>query len=177
MSAIFETSDALFKPTALAAKQKATSGLNPAADFAKRLDAALAETDGQGATSPPIAGSSSGMYANVVVNGKVVASLANNGCCVMLDGYSGPEMDAAMAVGGEGPDLAQQRAEAIADILGGSVQKLSSAKTQEQWQSTSGDGQLNDIWALDGTEPAGYDPRGQAEAALALLKSQEEASE
>jgi hypothetical protein len=172
MSAIFETSDSLFKTLALPVAKASASPLK-ATSFCESLDAALSKSDPENPELPPIAGSSDGIYANIVVNGKVVASLANSGCCVMLDGYGGAGMSQALNTEGEGPNFAQERAETIAQMLGGTVQKLSTAKTQEQWAEAVGESHVNSMWSLNGTEPPDYDPMAQVEAYHALLRSQE----
>jgi len=72
-------------------------------------------------------------YATVKVNGKVVATLYNGGVSMMTN-------DAAAAVGElqdppglSGPNLAQWRADNYARLLGGTVEKASTAITQSQW--------------------------------------------
>jgi hypothetical protein len=77
-------------------------------------------------------------YARVMVNGKEVARLDNNGLAMMsnnlalkLDGSlpnTGPN-------GGSGPGLAKMRAETIARALGGSVAMAKTAMTQERYDA------------------------------------------
>jgi hypothetical protein len=77
-------------------------------------------------------------YAQVKVNGKVVATLYNSGASAMTN-------DAAAGVGKledppglGGPDLAQWRADQYAARLGGTVEKASTAITQSQWTPREG---------------------------------------
>lgn len=176
MSAIFETSDSLFKSLALPIAKASASPLK-ATGFVENLAGALGKSEPKHADLPPIAGSSDGMYANIVVNGKVVASLANSGCCLMLDGYGGAGMAQALDAEGEGPEFAQKRAETIAKMLGGTVQVLSTAQTQEQWTKAVGESHVNSMWSLDGSEPPDYEPAIQTETYHALLRSQETPSQ
>ena len=75
------------------------------------------------------------IYANVKVNGKVVATLYSGGSSMMTN-------DAAAKVGdlhappglSGGPDLAQWRAERIAEAVGGTVEKASTATAQSAWK-------------------------------------------
>jgi hypothetical protein len=75
------------------------------------------------------------IHATVKVNGKVVATLYNAGSSAMTN-------DAAAKVGDlqdppglkGGPDLAQWRAEHIANAVGGTVEKASTAITQSEWK-------------------------------------------
>lgn len=127
------------------------------------------------ADRPSIAGSDYGMYANVVVNGKVVASLSNSGCAAIADGYGGQAMAAALDMPGTGPKLAQRRAEMIAQALGGTVEKLSTAQTPEQWAKGGKRMGMIDLWGLDGSEPPGYRPQMAQDAMDVLLKEQETA--
>lgn len=72
-------------------------------------------------------------YAEVKVDGKVVATLYNGGSSTMTNA-------AAARIGKledppdlSGPDLAQWRADSYAKLLGGTVEKASTAITQSQW--------------------------------------------
>lgn len=75
-------------------------------------------------------------YAEVRVNGEVVATLTNNGFMI-----SSNAMGARLQkiLGAEdttaGPALAQQRAEKIARALGGEIVKAATAQTQSQWNA------------------------------------------
>ncbi len=122
---------------------------------------------------PAIAGSDYGMYANVVVNGKVVASLSNSGCCIIADGYGGPGLPEDLNLPGDGPKLAKQRAEIIAKALGGTVETLSTAQTPEQWAKGGKRVGMIDLWGLNGNEPAGYRPTPPPDGLDILLKQQE----
>lgn len=77
-------------------------------------------------------------YARVMVNGKEVARLENNGMletsnslAVKLDGLI-PNQS---AKGGTGPELAKLRAETIARLLGGSVVMADTAMTQARYDA------------------------------------------
>lgn len=123
---------------------------------------------------PPIAGSDYGMYANVVVNGKVVASLSNSGCCAIADGYGGPGMVDALDLPGTGPKLSQQRAEIIAKALGGTVEKLSTAQTPEQWAKGGKRVGMIDLWGLDSSETPSERPQPPQDNLATLLRQQED---
>jgi hypothetical protein len=73
-------------------------------------------------------------YAQVKVNGKVVATLYNggsatltNGAAAVIDNLKDPERLF-------GPNLAQWRADAYAKALGGTVEKAGTAISQSQWK-------------------------------------------
>ncbi|MGE5518149.1 MAG: hypothetical protein ACM31D_20290 [Bacteroidota bacterium] len=100
------------------------------------------------ADKPPIVGSDYGMYANVVVNGKVVASVSNSGCSAVADGYYDTGMGDAFEGLGYGPQAAQERAEIIARALGGTVEKLSTAQTPEQWAKSGKTYGMIDLWGI-----------------------------
>jgi hypothetical protein len=75
-------------------------------------------------------------YAQVKVNGKVVATLYSggsatltNGAAAVIDNLKDPERLF-------GPNLAQWRADAYAKALGGTVEKAGTAISQSQWNRT-----------------------------------------
>jgi hypothetical protein len=72
-------------------------------------------------------------YAQVKVNGKVVATLDNGGCSTMTNEAAAKVGDLQDPPGLGGPDLAQWRADHYARLLGGTVEKASTAITQSQW--------------------------------------------
>uniref|UniRef100_Q07IA7 Uncharacterized protein n=1 Tax=Rhodopseudomonas palustris (strain BisA53) TaxID=316055 RepID=Q07IA7_RHOP5 len=72
-------------------------------------------------------------YAQVKVNGKVVATLDNGGCSTMTNEAAAKVGDLQDPPGLGGPDLAQWRADNYARRLGGTVEKASTAITQSQW--------------------------------------------
>jgi hypothetical protein len=72
-------------------------------------------------------------YAQVKVNGKVVATLYNSGGSETSNAVGAKLGDLLMNPSGSGPQLAQSRAEAIAKALGGTVVKAPTAQTQAQW--------------------------------------------
>lgn len=74
-------------------------------------------------------------YARVTVNGKVVATLDNNGAAISSNAI-GAKVAGVLpgSVNGQsGPALAQARAEAIAKLLGGKVEIADTALTQSAW--------------------------------------------
>ncbi len=74
------------------------------------------------------------VYATVKVNGKVVATLYNGGTSQMTNAAAAEVGDLQDPPGlNGGPDLAQWRAEAIAQATGGTIEKASTAITQAQW--------------------------------------------
>lgn len=73
------------------------------------------------------------IYAQVKVNGKVVATLYNSGVSETSNAVGGQLQDMLMNPSGSGPQLAQSRAEQIAKALGGTVVKAPTAQTQAQW--------------------------------------------
>jgi len=80
------------------------------------------------------------IYAQVKVDGKVVATLYNGGSSMMTNAAAATVGNLQDPPGLLGPDLAQWRAEAYARLLGGTIEKASTAITQSQWtprESTS----------------------------------------
>ena len=72
-------------------------------------------------------------YAQVKVNGKVVATLYNGGSSVMTNAAAAQVGKLEDPPGLGGPDLAQWRADSYAERLGGTVEKAPTAITQSQW--------------------------------------------
>lgn len=80
-------------------------------------------------------------YAQVRVNGKVVATVYNSGASAMTNAAAGEIGNLEDPPGLGGPDLAQWRADNYAERLGGTVEKAPTAITQSQWtprQSSAG---------------------------------------
>lgn len=80
-------------------------------------------------------------YARIKVHGKVVATIYNGGIAEMSNSAVAALSELQDPPGLSGPDLAQWRAENYARVLGGTVEKASTAITQEQWtprESTAG---------------------------------------
>ena len=73
------------------------------------------------------------IYAQVKVNGKVVATLYNSGASETSNAIGAKLQDMLMNPSGSGPQLAQSRAEQIAAALGGTVVKAATAQTAAQW--------------------------------------------
>lgn len=85
-------------------------------------------------------------YATVVVGGKVVATIDNQGGVVTTDDALGARLANLLVgdIGGKnGPDLAQARAEQMAELLGGRISKADTAITQRQFDA------LPDVWGED----------------------------
>lgn len=72
-------------------------------------------------------------YAQVKVDGKVVATVYNGGSSTMTNEASAKIGSLQDPAGLSGPDLAQWRADSYAKLLGGTVEKASTAITQSQW--------------------------------------------
>lgn len=74
------------------------------------------------------------IYATVKVDGKVVATLYNGGSSVMTNAAAARVGDLQDPPGLDGgPDLAQARAERIAKVMGGTIEKASTAIAQSAW--------------------------------------------
>ncbi|MGH1376884.1 MAG: hypothetical protein ACRBCK_11115 [Alphaproteobacteria bacterium] len=77
-------------------------------------------------------------YATVKVNGKVIANIDNNGF-VESSNAIGSKIHKALLQndfpGQKGPELAQSRADLIADLLNGKVEKSSTSLTQHQFNT------------------------------------------
>ena len=86
----------------------------------------------EGAYTKPDGPTSYGDYAQVVVGGKVVATLGNDAGAVMSNAL-GAQLGGILATDGDGPELAQRRAEQIAKATGGKVVKTAAAMSQADW--------------------------------------------
>lgn len=80
-------------------------------------------------------------YASVVVNGKVVAKIDNHGFVETANATAGSCADAikeadAGSRGSSGPELAQARAERIAEAMHGTIVKAPTAMTQRAFNAT-----------------------------------------
>lgn len=73
------------------------------------------------------------VYAQVKVDGKVVATLYNGGSSAMTNQAAAKIGKLEDPPGLSGPDLAQWRADQYAERLGGTVERASTAITQSQW--------------------------------------------
>jgi hypothetical protein len=69
----------------------------------------------------------------VKVDGRVVATLYNGGSSTMTNAAAAKVGKLEDPPGLNGPDLAQWRADNYAKLLGGTVEKASTAITQSQW--------------------------------------------
>lgn len=74
-------------------------------------------------------------FAKVTVNGKVVATLDNNGFISSSNAYAGRIQDAIKNLDGKGPQLAGARAEAVAKALGGQIEMADTALSQLEYSS------------------------------------------
>jgi len=89
---------------------------------------------GAGATQPSASDDApQNTYAQVKVDGKVVATLYNGGSSTMTNSAAAKIGDLQDPPGLSGPDLAQWRADSYAKLLGGTVEKAPTAITQSQW--------------------------------------------
>lgn len=108
------------------------------ATFQNHLQSMQSMLEGMHATPPDLSRNPAYQnYAQVVVGGKVVATLDNNGG-VTTSNAVGAKLGAALpgSVNGQaGPVLAQARADIIADLLGGKVVKASTALDQSTWKT------------------------------------------
>lgn len=113
---------------------------------------------------PPASLTADSLYAEIQMNGKTVAKVFNSGCAEMPNALAGR---VGMTDDGQGPALAQIRAEEIAKALGGKIVKADTAQTQSQWQRSSAEQRAAlDAWMKN----AGIGPNVQAEL---LLQAQE----
>jgi hypothetical protein len=90
-------------------------------------------------------------YANIVVGGKVVATIDNQGVVGTNDDILGQKLQSLLLSnvnGTNGPDLAQARAEQLANMLGGRVVQADTAIDQSKFASLS---------SMDPTEFIDYD--------------------
>jgi hypothetical protein len=91
-------------------------------------------THGASATQPGVSDDApENTYAQVKVDGKVVATLYNGGSSTMTNEAAAEIGKLEDPPGLGGPDLAQWRADSYAERLGGTVEKASTAITQSQW--------------------------------------------
>ncbi|MBR0843762.1 hypothetical protein JQ607_26500 [Bradyrhizobium liaoningense] len=87
-----------------------------------------------GATQPAVSDDApENTYAQVKVDGKVVATLYNGGSSTMTNAAAAKIGKLEDPPGLSGPDLAQWRADTYARLLGGTVEKAPTAITQSQW--------------------------------------------
>lgn len=99
-------------------------------DFAAQLEEQLKDAY----TRPTDYGGYPGnkVYATVKVNGKTVATLYNSGAMETSNAI-GARFEGSLPNNGQGPSLAQVRAEFIAKKLGGTVENAPTALTQRQY--------------------------------------------
>lgn len=116
------------KPLATTLKPIKLEGAE-AAEFARNLQSVL-----EGAYTVPVGPTSYGDYAKVMVNGKAVATLGNDGCAQMSNAL-GAKLGNTLENNGSGPELAKRRADQIAKALGGTVVVQPGAMTQAAWNA------------------------------------------
>jgi hypothetical protein len=96
-------------------------------------------THGANATQPSVSDTApENTYAQVKVGGKVVATLYNGGSSEMTNEAAAKIGKLEDPAGLNGPDLAQWRADSYAKLLGGTVEKASTAITQSEWTPREG---------------------------------------
>ncbi|MEW5726567.1 MAG: hypothetical protein AB1918_01960 [Pseudomonadota bacterium] len=86
----------------------------------------------EGPYTRPVGRAGYGDYAQVMVGGKVVATLSNEGFAQTSNAL-GAQLAGGLVSDGQGPALAQRRAEQIAAAVGGTVVMLETAMTQTEW--------------------------------------------
>ena len=118
---------------------KRLTGLQPiklSAEESARLQAQLKEIRELAYRRP--SGPPPGVYAEVKVNGKVVATTYNDGSAVTSNAL-GAKLRSLPSMGpddpGTGPELAARRAREIAAALGGTVVKAETALTPAEWRA------------------------------------------
>lgn len=96
-------------------------------------------THGASASQPAVSDDApENTYAQVKVDGKVVATLYNGGSSTITNAAAGKIGNLQDPPGLSGPDLAQWRADSYAKLLGGTVEKAPTAITQSQWTPREG---------------------------------------
>lgn len=91
-------------------------------------------TRGANASQPAVSDDAPGnTYAQVKVDGNVVATLYNGGSSTMTNAAAAEIGKLDDPPGLSGPGLAQWRADTYAELLGGTVEKAPTAITQSQW--------------------------------------------
>lgn len=116
-------------------------------------------------------------YATVRVNGKVVAEIDNHGWVKTSNAVGGNihQLFSEETNGLSGPGLAQERAEKIAALLGGAVERSSTAMSQAQFNSTPQPQSTVDYQALR-DDPA-YQQLQKTKQARTLFLAQQMAQE
>jgi hypothetical protein len=76
------------------------------------------------------------IYAQIQLNGKTVATIYNSGATETSNAIAAKTKH---SDDGQGPELAQQRAEELAAAAGGKIVKSNTALTQAQWQAQQAD--------------------------------------
>lgn len=75
-------------------------------------------------------------YARIVGEGKILATVTNNGVVLMRQQFGRQNQSLPRRQDdSQGPALAQQRAEALAKKLGGSIMREATAQAQHEWQA------------------------------------------
>jgi hypothetical protein len=116
-------------------------------------------------------------YATVKVGGKVVAEIDNHGWVTSSNSVGGKihQLFSDEENGLNGPALAQERAEKIAALLGGTVEKSSTAIAQAQFNSTPQPHATIDYQALK--EDPAYEQLQKTKQARTLFLTQQMAQE
>lgn len=116
-------------------------------------------------------------YATVTVNGRIVAEIDNHGWVKTSNSIGGniQQLFSDESNGLIGPGLAQQRSEKIADLLGGTVQKSTTAMSQTQFNSTPQPHSTIDYQALK--EDQAYEQLQKTKQARTLFLAQQMAQE
>lgn len=109
-------------------------------------------------SAPPPELTADSLYAEIKVGGRTVAKVFNSGVAETPNGLNVDLTD-----DGQGPSLAQIRAEEIAKAMGGKIVKADTAQTQSQWARSHAE-QMKALEAW--SKSAGYGPNVQAELLL-----------
>lgn len=116
-------------------------------------------------------------YATVTVNGRVVAEIDNHGWVKSSNALGGKihQLLSDETSGLSGPALAQERVEKIAALLGGRVEKSSTAMTQARFNSTPQPQSTVDYQAM--REDPAYEQLQKTKQARTLFLAQQMAQE
>ena len=111
---------------------EANAAANPSADLLRMIQGVLQPE----AAKKPADNRTDNIYARIQVNGKTVATIYNTGASETSNALA---RKAKQSEDGQGPELAQKRAEELAAASGGTIVKANTALTQAQWQAQQAD--------------------------------------
>lgn len=103
------------------------------ADLLRMIQGTMKPENGkQQADKQQVSNRTDNIYAQIQVNGKTVATIYNDGSTETSNAIA---KKAKQSDNGQGPELAQTRAEELAAAAGGKIVKANSALTQAEWQA------------------------------------------